>query len=326
MAITAAAVGAAFFIAVWQLPLLWSPPLDDNQLKQRTLTDKEWIDVHTARLQVQSANRTAVIQFGGGFVLFSGAVLAWTQFANSRRAARADFHLDLFDKSLTNLGAESSSLRTGGIYALGQLTELSKEHRRVVVEVLINFIRENSSLTDPKPPRPRLGTELLADSGQNLRQWRPDVQAAFDVLGRHTYLWHGIDALRFRGLDLRKVTLLGHRQGYIVSDSDLSGAWLKDADFNGSSFARATFTNADLSGARLDHCNLRGTDFTGARFFRANDDGEVEDLVTIAGAVFDSTTKWPDGWDAAQVTSQGAREVRKDERPTSVRPVGVPKV
>lgn len=77
--------------------------------------------------------------------------------------------------------------------------------------------------------------------------------------------------------------------------ADLRGANLGGANLRGLSLRAASLQGACLGGAELRHADLRGADLTDAG---------------IEGAVFDATTRWPEGFDAA---AHGARRV-----PTSI--------
>jgi uncharacterized protein YjbI with pentapeptide repeats len=158
---------------------------------------------------------------------------------------------------------------------------------------------------------------MLAETGRSLRDYDPDVQTALTVLGKHTYLWHQVDYIRLRHLDLRKANLSdGHYQGVAFTETRLDGGWLERADFNGASFRGATLVNANLQGANLDNCNLRDADFTGAAI----------DGVSMQGARFDARTRWPHGFSAQRAISSGALEVPASAAATSAGPVGVAEV
>jgi hypothetical protein len=149
-----------------------------------------------------------------------------------------------------------------------------------------------------------------------LRDYDPDAQTALAVIGKHTYLWHQVDYIRLRHLDLRKANLSGgHYEGAAFTETRLDGGWLEYADFNGASFRGASLVNANLRGANLDNCNLRDVDLTGA---------DLEG-VSMQGARFDARTQWPQGFSVQHAVSRGAVEVPSSAT-TSTGPVGVAEV
>jgi len=245
------------------LPAVLYPGMSEFSVDPAKLTDKEKLDVLNSTLQQQSSFRAVLVQIIAGLAVVSGAALAWWQYVHTRREAvrqeqekREDFHLNLFSEALKSLGADAPGLRIGGVYALGRLAEMSSSHRSACADVLSTLIRTKS----PWPPsssRPDESEIMLAETGRSLRDYDPDVQTALTVLGKHTYLWHQVDYIRLRHLDLRKANLSdGHYEGAAFTETRLDGGWLKGADFNGASFRGASLVNVNLHGANLDNCNL----------------------------------------------------------------------
>ena len=91
-----------------------------------------------------------------------------------------------------------------------------------------------------------------------------------------------------RGVELRGA-LLG---GADLFDADLAAADLRNADLGGANLCSADLRGADLGGANLlgadlSDANLRGADLSGATLMDAD----------LSGALYDSFTRWPDGFD-----------------------------
>lgn len=70
--------------------------------------------------------------------------------------------------------------------------------------------------------------------------------------------------------------------------ADLRGADLRRADLHGARLIQADLSGAELAGADLTHSWLWGASFAGARHLAD---------ASLAGAVYDSTTCWPQGFD-----------------------------
>ncbi|TCO59390.1 pentapeptide repeat-containing protein [Actinocrispum wychmicini] len=302
------------------LPAMVYPVTGELSVNPARLTDKEKIDVLNGTLQLQSSFRAVLIQIVAGLAVVSAAALAWRQYLHTRREAvrqrqekRQDFHLNLFGEALESLGADAPGLRIGGIYALSRLAEISSSYRSACADVLSTFIRTKSPWP-PSSPRPGESEIMLAETGRSLRDYDPDVQTALTVLGKHTYIWHQVDYIRLRHLDLRRANLSdGHYEGVSFAETHLDGGWLKRADFNGAAFRGASLVNANLADAKLDNCNLRDVDLTGATL----------DGVSMRGAVFDAGTRWPHGFSARTAISNGAVEVPLSASAGSAGPIGV---
>jgi hypothetical protein len=293
--------------------LIHEPSIDETAFN---LKGKDLFEAQISRLELRSAWRNSLMQLVGGLLVVLGAILAWLQFwharAESSRNAeekRSDLHLNMMDKALTQLGSPNAGMRIGGLESLTRLAELSAKYRIAAGNIVVTFIRDNSPWP-PVDPRPKIRAKLDADKGPNLRTWSPETQRALDLLEANPTLTESIDQIRLRNLDLRKATLRGDRRHYLLTESELGGAYLKDADFSHSSFARSDLTNAQCGGTNFSGCNLRGTQFTGATFDRKT---------RFEGATFDSSTTWPDSWDDAKALAMQAEIVALDAPPTHVK-------
>jgi uncharacterized protein YjbI with pentapeptide repeats len=91
-----------------------------------------------------------------------------------------------------------------------------------------------------------------------------------------------------RGAELRGA-LLG---GADLFDADLAAADLRSADLGGANLCSADLRGADLSGA-----NLLGADLSDAHLEGADLSGATLIDTDLGGALYDSFTRWPDGFD-----------------------------
>ena len=172
-------------------------------------------------------------------------------------------------RAIEQLGSDVLDIRVGGIYALEGIALDSPKHHPTVMEVLTAFIREHSHEFWP-PPGPGV-TEP--------EQWtRPDVQAAFTVIGRRSTerdireidLWHAnlvqtdlrkanlsnttLDGATFRAAHLEHAVLRGTN----LRNAELTNVYLHRADLRGAILEGATFSGGDLTEANLTGAHLTG--------------------------------------------------------------------
>ena len=163
---------------------------------------------------------------------------------------------DRFTKAIEQLGSDKLDVRIGGIYALERIARDSAKDHPTVMEVLTAFIREHSH--ERWPPSD-------ADSPEQERLSRPDVQAAITVVGRR-------DALR----DVLRIDLTGATLGgAALTRANLTRAVLIFATLTDANLTGADLTGADLGGADLNHAilmdaNLTGADLSDATLMRAD--------------------------------------------------------
>ena len=84
----------------------------------------------------------------------------------------------------------------------------------------------------------------------------------------------------------------------LIGDKDLIGADLSRADLSGAYLRRANLSDADLSGAYLRRAYLSRANLSGANLSGANLSGANLSDARLIGAIADSETKFPEGFDA----------------------------
>jgi uncharacterized protein YjbI with pentapeptide repeats len=144
---------------------------------------------------------------------------------------------DRYSKSVAQIGADSSDVRLGGIYALERIMRDSPGDEPTILEVLSAFLRGH------RPPR--------ADSSPIT----VDAQAALTVLGRRP-----LPTARQHHLDLSYIDLAG---------ADLTSAHLRDSDLTGANLTEALLADADLTDATLAGVDLTRANLQGAILTRA---------------------------------------------------------
>jgi uncharacterized protein YjbI with pentapeptide repeats len=101
----------------------------------------------------------------------------------------------------------------------------------------------------------------------------------------------------------RRNNLTGQYSVPYLVGADLSGLDLSGSDLNRAHMGQVNLTNANLTGANLEEAKLGAAKLNNAIMKRANlvktyfGDQAVLDGVDLTGAVYDSTTRWPQGFD-----------------------------
>ena len=238
--------------------------------------------VQTAR---DAARGRLLTLFAG---LFAAGALVFT--ALNFRLSREGQVTDRYTKAIEQLGSEKLDVRIGGIYALERIARDSARDHPTVMEVLTAFIRDHSR--EPWPPGHN-------GSPKQERLTRPDVQAAFRVVGRRA-VNRDIGRIDLTGADLTRARLRMAWLGGAIPGVDFTGtshrgailrdAILRGADLSTTSLRAADLTGADLTGADLTYVNLDGADLTGA-------DLDGADLTTANLTTHSDLTgvRWPEG-------------------------------
>ncbi len=250
-----------------------------------------------------------------------------------RRAAR---EADEFATAAAHLESGDLGIRVAGIEALGCLMHGSRGHRRAVVEVLADFVRQRATRPPTAPgPDPRPEATGSARAGASSAAGVPsDVQAAMRVLNtrpsRISTCPMNLRGADLAGLELpanaRNNTMAGGLSGADLTGADLTGARLDGvrlagrldgADLTGASLIGATFYQATLAGARLTGANLTRAwaaeaDLTRARLDYANLTGANLGMAgltyaslrgaTLTGATLDETVLVGADLDSADLT------------------------
>jgi uncharacterized protein YjbI with pentapeptide repeats len=116
-----------------------------------------------------------------------------------------------------------------------------------------------------------------------------------------------LEGANFRHADLKSATFVNaDLKGANLRNADLSGAILRNAGLEGADLDSADLPRADLRGARLGRANLSGAALKGAKLSGARLSGTNLGEALLEGAVADSSTEWPEEFDA---TSNGIKVI-----------------
>ena len=265
----------------------------------------DWLarhDVGSARGSLQAARDAArgrLLTLGAGLLAAGALLFTARNFALSREGQVTD----RYTKAIEQLGSDKLDVRIGGIYALERVARDSAKDQPTVMEVLTAFIREHSR--EPWP-------ESDADSPEQERLTRPDVQAAVTVVGRRDakrdilsidLTGAHLAGAHLAGADLTGAHLTGaHFDGADLAGADLTGADLTGAHFEGADLAAAWLSHADLTGAHFDGANLPGAHLPRAWLSRAGLTGAYLRNADLAGAHFDGANLTRAGLSLAHLT------------------------
>ncbi len=229
---------------IWVVPQLQVQPIVETQ--PDGLKPSE-------RFGLENEARKTVAQIVGGIVVIFGLLATGVNIAITQRETEKNRKLSLegqitdrYTKAIAQLGDPKLEVRLGGIYALERIAYDSKRDVKTILEVLSAFVRE-------KAPIQNSSLKIKHDADEKPAT---DIQAVLTVIGRLPA--NDIDW----DLDLANTNL---------NDTDLCGADLRGARFNGVSlrganlcfvnFSGARLRNADLSGANLSEANFSGGEF-----------------------------------------------------------------
>lgn len=235
--LVAIAVGGFFW---WRLPYVQRQHLYRKYEKEIATGEIKHIDLEKL---ADDYRKTVSQAITAALILFS-AVVAFEQMLTARQQAERLEENTQFAKGFELIASEKVYQRVGGISALRELAENSKQKYQPVARAMTSFVIRQTA----GERRLRANCqEYLAQPKYKARSAMPvveDVQEALDVLKR-----------RPTGLAL---------------DIDLSGAGLSFADLQGVDFSHAHLAFVDLSGANLEKANFEGADIYCANFYRAN--------------------------------------------------------
>jgi hypothetical protein len=278
-----------------------------------TLQAQDRLKMTDARVKLQNDLRSTALQAIGGLAVLAGAVLAFQQFTADRQQATATQELtrqgqasERFTRAIDQLGSDRREVRLGGIYGLEQIAQQAPENRLAMTEILVAYLHDTSTR------RPASRTAQPPDPTQPfepLRVRAPEVQAALTVLVRRRPLVTD-PVLDLRDLDLRgaevsgQIVLVNNRFGIREGDlqrADLRGTDLRRASFFGLYLAGADFRGADLRGADFQQVDPGGGDpsndsYPGQITPRNPSNSGIKEA-NFRGALADSTTRWPSGFD-----------------------------
>ncbi len=283
----------AFFVFpqrfVRDLPELGPPPVGDRISLKDQFTI--WAELETRRNDL----RTGLLQAIAGLAIIATLLSTLLQLQANQKQATDEQALirqgqiaDRFAHAIDALAGQNSvDIRLGGIYGLEQIARDAGDNRTrlATYEVLTAYVRNHAAW---KSDAPLTGDDRYSLS---LQARAPDIQAVVTVLGRRER-FNGDPRLDFSDVDLRIANVHGHFEGALFGGAHLEGANLYGTHLEGAVFAQAHLENAFLPGAHLERTILTGAHLEGAALVVRG-----APPASLRGALFDSGTRWPAGFD-----------------------------
>lgn len=238
------ALGAIVVALAMTSALYWLPDLLTRSPRPTTPTD-----VLSSQNAVRTTCVAALVALG---TAFTGAI-AWRTYMLQRSGQ----FTERYSAAVSQLGAELTEMRIGGIYALESLMRESTIDSPAVVQVLAAFLRNHAA-----QPMASSGLLPLPEPGEALPVTRApqDVEATVVVLGRRKI------TQAERPLDLRGANL----SGVEANDSNFAHAWLHKADLSRAHFRSGQMRGIGLNGTDLRSAALDRSDMRFSRIDRAN--------------------------------------------------------
>jgi uncharacterized protein YjbI with pentapeptide repeats len=236
--------------------------------------------------------KTGISALGLAATIFAGVglILNYQNAQDEKILNQERLVTERFSKAVEQLGHKEISVRIGSIYALERIARDSPKDYWTVIEILISFIRERSSLP------------LESDkNSQSPLQVATDARVALTVIGRRyssqdpQNQWIDLSRTNLRGVDLFRANLRNANLiGVNLSDSDLRDADLRNANMNNANLSRSNLKGANLEGAKLDGVDFDGAnlsslqladvDLSGRSLIEADFSGTRLDSINLRGA------------------------------------------
>lgn len=270
------------------------------------------------RVVDENAIRTTLVQVVGGVFLVATAFFSWRTIQLGREGQLTD----RYTKAVEQLGAATTAVRTGGVFALERLAKNSKNDRETIAEVLACFARDTSQRKDAvlyaasvQAALVVLGRRQRYDSAVsgtrlNLRRVKADHSYLVNVtLALSDLSGADLSETDLSGSDLSNVNLTGATLEHaILSNVRLAGAILAGANLKRAKLISADLSNADLTDAKLDYAdlmkaNLSNVNLSAAKLPGANVSGanlteaKISNSTVWESAIGDSEVRWPEGFD-----------------------------
>ncbi len=208
----------------------------------------------TVAATLENQYRATMAQIIGGGAVLLTLYHAWENIKTTKDGQITD----RYTRAIEQLGSDKSTIRVGGIYALERISDESKVYHWPIMEVLTEYIRENSSIYST--------TEVNTGDKSTIDYvMKPDIQAIVSVIKRRNP----------KNIEEEKSKIiLGHPffldlHGTCLQYADLQGAYLEEAklfqaNLRGANLFGADLSNADMRHAILDDAALEFTHLTAA--------------------------------------------------------------
>src|SRR5215213_1227014 len=154
-----------------------------------------------------------------------------------------------FTRAIDQLGSKSLEIRQGAIYSLERTAQEDRDYHWPIMEVLTSYVRTRA----PRTP----------DKQEEYTSPKPDIQAILTVIGRR-FVHHA--EVEYGRIDLHDTNLTGA----FLAEANFLVANVPPANLLGANLSGANFSEANLRAANLSVANLRETNLSGANLWYAN--------------------------------------------------------
>lgn len=257
---------------------LWVPEWMANQYRFTNV--KDWA------AQV-SANRSLLVNLVGGIAVVATIYFTYGNLRIAQRnfkIAQRNFRIaqqslkatedrsvtDLFCKGVEQLGNSDASVRLGGIYSLARIAKRSRDDYLSTMQTLTGFLRVRHGAQS----RRQAASEKIADG---FASCPVEVQAILTIIGERFWEYSHDYCLDLSYLEISDawVPRANYSNTYFwfvtLTNWNLEGANLRDADFKGSVLISCELTGADLTNANLEGVVIRNPiGLTKAQLDKAN--------------------------------------------------------
>lgn len=264
--------------------------------------------------------RTSLLASLAGLLAIGTALLSWGTYALSRSGQMTE----RFTKAVEQMGAGTTEVQIGGIFALERIARDSPRDHPAVMELLTEFVRINAHrvFVRDKPCGDDGGNALDDEHFGEIRELliferpadRGAIQAAVTVIGRRDDRFDRRRQIDLRSSDLARLDLHQAKLSRAkLSRNSFAKAWLAEADLRYTSLRDSCLDDAalektELQHARLHGCSLRRAWLQKADLRHANLTGADLDSADLRGADlrgaivedtrwgacrYSATTRWP---------------------------------
>jgi uncharacterized protein YjbI with pentapeptide repeats len=235
------------------------------------------------RVAAVGATRQLIALLGGGTLAVVGVFYTHQRHIIDRRTnelQQDSNYTDRYTSAVTQLGADSHTIRLGGIYALERVARDSPGDREAVHDLLAAFVRSDikraqtvmeSIAIDADAYRAPIDVaaaiSVIARRAEGRAAGRPRINLQGATIGAQSFENRALlsDVL-MSGIELTESSL----RGAVLDFAHIDNAFLSHSDLSRSSLVGTNFLDTNLTGAYLDSANLRHADLRAADLTRAN--------------------------------------------------------
>lgn len=227
------------------LTIIWMGP--KIQVKRINLRKIDKIQV----IDLENKIRQTYSQIIGGLVVIVGFYISYSNFVSIKFKQNTE----ILSNCLSQLSDSSQSIRIGSIYTLSKLANDSKEDRKIVLDILCDFLSNDSTGL-------RSNKEITIALKTIVNTFK-EISSEDDSLFIYNSLFR---KLNIPNLNLSAVSFIQCRfKNCIIFSSSFESSDLSDSEFNQCIMSDINFSNSIAFNTRYLSCNLSRSNFSYAR-------------------------------------------------------------